>query len=359
MAMKVVIVGGGPAGLITALNLIQVGIYPTVLEKQAAIRSTACGEAIDVPSLGEIPFDSGPYLLQQVKGARVVYANSVWGYLRQSCVTLDRTRWLQGMARQIEADGGQVRVQAKVVAVNRDSVELKDGQCLAYDVLIGADGAGSVIARHMGIKHRLVVGSQYKIAADTSDMEYLDFYLDQEYLPGYAWVFPRDGIINVGVEGNFSRLDTFLGRLGWHDRQIIAREAGPIPISGIQQLVSPKIALIGDAAAMPNPLTGGGLTPVVYAAQMLARNIDNLDGYQREVRQHPMAAPVLTRTKEMLLNLSDRDIRYLANFVTDHQRGGRKLPFFARLVKYPGLLLRLNLLQRVYRSIKISRIYGW
>lgn len=44
--MKVVIVGAGPAGLISALNLMQEGIRPVILEKQSAIRSIACGQEI-------------------------------------------------------------------------------------------------------------------------------------------------------------------------------------------------------------------------------------------------------------------------------------------------------------------------
>jgi len=46
--IKVVIVGAGPAGLITGLNLMETGIYPLILEKQPNIKSTACGEACDI-----------------------------------------------------------------------------------------------------------------------------------------------------------------------------------------------------------------------------------------------------------------------------------------------------------------------
>jgi len=93
--MRVVIVGGGPAGLVSALNLIQVGISPVILEKKSTIRSTACGEACGLQSLNEIPFDSKQYIRKKAKGAKVIYVDGTCSYINKSSVTLDRTKWLK------------------------------------------------------------------------------------------------------------------------------------------------------------------------------------------------------------------------------------------------------------------------
>ena len=103
--MRLVIVGAGPAGLISALDLIQEGIRPAVLEKQSAIRSTACGEACGVQSLSEIPFDSNPYICKQVRGVKLIYPDGTCSCMNKTGFTLDRTNWLKGMAREIEANG--------------------------------------------------------------------------------------------------------------------------------------------------------------------------------------------------------------------------------------------------------------
>jgi flavin-dependent dehydrogenase len=60
--MRVVIAGAGPAGLISALYLIQEGIRPMVLDKRSQYDTKACGEACDWESLTKLPFNSKPYI---------------------------------------------------------------------------------------------------------------------------------------------------------------------------------------------------------------------------------------------------------------------------------------------------------
>ena len=115
--MKVVIVGAGPAGLISALYLIREGESPLVLEKRPAIRSKVCGEACSLESLGKIPFDSSDYIRRQLKGAQIVYADGSSSYMNKRCVTLDRTGWLEGMAREVQVKGCHIRFDSEVVAV--------------------------------------------------------------------------------------------------------------------------------------------------------------------------------------------------------------------------------------------------
>ncbi|MFC1967965.1 NAD(P)/FAD-dependent oxidoreductase [Chloroflexota bacterium] len=355
--MKVVIVGAGPAGLISALNLIQEGISPVILEKKPTIRSTACAEACGLKSLSGIPFDSNSYVRKELKGAKLIYADGTYSYMRNNTVTIDRTNWLKGMAREIIARGSQIRLNSEVLAVGSNNIQLKNGETIDYEILIGADGPNSLVARHLGIKHQFMVASQYKLTYDTSDMDYLELYFDKRFSRGYSWVFPKDGIINVGLEGDFSQLDAFLSHKGISGCKIIRREAGIIPASGIRRLVQHNIALIGDAAAMTNPLSGGGLTPIIYASQMLARHIRNLKGYEHEVKKHPITAPILVKMRHALLELADKDVANLLSFLTEPHPIKRNL--LIRTIQYLSLLQKLKLLVNTYQALKISKTYGW
>ncbi len=355
--MKVVIVGAGPAGLISALNLIQEGISPVILEKKPVIRSTACAEACGLKSLSLVPFDSNPYIRKEVKGAKLIYADNTYSYMRNSTVTLDRTNWLKSMAREIIARGSQIRLNSEVLAVGSNNIQLKNGETIDYEVLIGADGPNSLVARHLGIRHQFMVASQYKLTYDTSDMDYLELYFNKRFSPGFSWIFPKDGIINVGIEGNFAQLDAFLSHRGISGCEIIRREAGIIPASGIQRLVQHNIALIGDAAAMTNPLSGGGLTPIIYASQILARHIRNLGGYEHEVKKHPIAAPILVKMRRTLLELTNKDVANLLSFLTEPQ--GIKRNLLIRTIQHPSVLKKLKLLANIYQALRISKTYGW
>ena len=119
--MNVVIAGGGPAGLITALNLIRRGIKPLVLEKNKEIRSKACGEALGLNWLDEVPFDSTPYISKKVSGAKLIFSGGNFDHLKEKCAVLDRDRWLGGMAEEIKLKGGEIKLNSEVIAAEGNS----------------------------------------------------------------------------------------------------------------------------------------------------------------------------------------------------------------------------------------------
>jgi digeranylgeranylglycerophospholipid reductase len=358
--MKLVIVGAGPAGLITALNLIEVGLKPLILEKEPEIRSTACGEAVGLQWLNELPFDSSPYIAKRVKGAKLIFPGDNFDLIDKECAVLNRTEWLLGMAREVGLRGGKIRLSSEVVTVASDRIKLKNGETVGYDTLIGADGPKSRLARHLGMSYDFIVASQYKLGYDTSGMDHLEFYFDKRFSFGYAWIFPKEGTINVGLGGDFAHLDAFLQYKGLDSQWIIAKEAGLIPASGIsRKLVAGNIALIGDAAAMPNPSGSSGLAPIIQASQILKRNINHLEGYEREVRNHPMAHPILCQGALIMKNFTNQDLANIGKLFSGLKGGEGHAPYITRVIKHPALLPRLRKLWTVYKAGKMAMDYGW
>jgi digeranylgeranylglycerophospholipid reductase len=358
--MKVVIVGAGPAGLITALNLLQRGLKPLVLEKQPEVKSTACGETLGLCWLDEIPFDSSPYIAKRVTGARLIFPGGNFDQIPKKCAVLNRTEWLRGMAEEIERKGGQIHVNSEVTGVADSNIRLKDGREISGDVLIGADGPASCLARHLGLRYNTIVASQYHIALDTSDMDSIEFYFDKRFSFGYAWIFPKQGTANVGVGGDFAHLDAFLQYKGLDRQPVLKKEAGVIPSSGINDcLVREKIALIGDAASMPNPAGLSGLSSIIQASRLLADNIENLENYQRQVKSHPMADPTLLRGGRIMIDFTNRDLTYIGKFFAGVKEGEGHAPRVGRIAKYPALLPKLSKLWAVYKAGKMAMDYGW
>ena len=358
--MKVVIVGAGPAGLITALNLLEAGLKPLILEKEPEIRSTACGEAVGLQWLNELPFDSNPYTAKRVKGAKLIFPGDNFDLIDKECAVLNRTEWLRGMAEEVKQRGGKIRLSSEAVALASNRVKLESGETIGYDILIGADGPKSRLARHMGMSYDFIVASQYKISADTADMDYLEFYFDKRFSFGYAWIFPKEGTVNVGLGGDFAHLDTFLKYKGLDKQRILKKEVGIIPASGISaKLARGNIALIGDAAAMPNPSGASGLAPIIQASQILKRNINHLEDYQREVKKHPMAHPILPKGALIMKKYSNQDLANIGKLFSGLKEGVGHAPYLTRLIKHPALLLKLHKLWTVYKAGKIAMDYGW
>ena len=358
--MKVVIVGAGPAGLISALNLMQRGITPLILEKESVIRSTACAEACDLQSLDKVPFNSNPYICRRVKGVKLIFPNGASGHFDKESVVLDRTNWLRGMAKEVETKGTEIRLNSDVVAIEENSIRLKSGERIGYDTLIGADGPNSCLAKHLDVKHKFLVATQYKIAFDTSSMDYLEVYFDKRFSTSYSWIFPKDGIINVGVGSDFAHLDAFLRYKGLDNYKIIDKETGIIPCSGIQKLVERNMALIGDSASMPNPTSLGGLTPIIHASQALARHIDNLEDYESEIKNHPLADPALLKAGRSLTELNNEELANFGKLFAEVQQAGLSFSYAIKTAKnHPSLFPKIGKLRTMYKAGRIVMDYGW
>ncbi len=141
--------------------------------------------------------------------------------------------------------------------------------------LVGCDGANSEVARDFGLgRNRFFLrGLEWEFCGIKGiEEDLLHVFLDSSIAPGYiAWVVPGVGITQVGlavhhphiprIESLIDRLKTFFDFSG---ARIIACRGGLIPCGGIvKPWYKKNVCLLGDAAGMVSPLTGGGIHPAM------------------------------------------------------------------------------------------------
>jgi len=205
--------------------------------------------------------------------------------------------------REAALAAGAVGVRARITAVERDpggagpvrAVLASDGQRLAGDVIIGADGALSPVARLAGM---LDPGSAlwgFAVRAYVPGEVPLPLLVLLEsapwrIYPGYGWLFPgADGQANVGIgvgmggtrhsvplRGDLDRFTTLLRSRG--DLRPAA-EVGPV-IGGWLRMggtgappAAGNVLLAGDAAGLINPLQGEGIAPAMISARLAAEAV--------------------------------------------------------------------------------------
>ena len=149
---------------------------------------------------------------------------------------------------------------------------------LRSKLLIGCDGAHSWVRRRfkMGYPKEMMIGFQTEVVGYEGQERWLEMFSGSKIAPGFfAWVIPSgNGTHRIGL---WSRADLLEGRTVldcyndllkhplWKDRFAniteTARYCGPVPSGMIRRPIKDRVMVIGDAAGMAKPTTGGGLGP--------------------------------------------------------------------------------------------------
>ena len=214
-----VVVGAGPAGSIAALVLARGGARVALVDKASFPRDKACGDLIGprgvqvlaelgvhVPDAGQ-----GADLLAIGPSGRACRLPAFPGHTYASHGVVVPRLAFDHALREAAITAGAAPVRARITAVDASAdgtvrtVITSDGRRLATDVVIGADGALSPVARLTGMLDPAAALWGFAIRAYLPAEVPLPLLvlLDASpwrIYPGYGWLFPgADGQANVGI----------------------------------------------------------------------------------------------------------------------------------------------------------------
>jgi geranylgeranyl reductase family protein len=317
----VAVVGAGPAGSAAALAARRAGARVLLIDRADFPRDKPCGDGIAAHALDVL---RGLGVADAAAGYAPVTALRLVGP-GGAAVARDLPRVAYTVPRQVfdarlvaaaVAAGAQLR-RHTVRSVRDDGSRVLLDDRFSADVVIGADGAGSVVRRALG--HPVNPDGHLAIAirgyADAPQQAEQLIVTTQARWPAYAWVFPiGDGRANVGygevLRGSplsraylLERLDDLLPGLaatGLRAHHLPLSTHRPPPARG-------RILLAGDALSLINPFTGEGIFYAVLSGS-LAGAAAAADGHRVATRyasalrarlgrhlRHSSAATRLTR----------------------------------------------------------------
>jgi geranylgeranyl reductase family protein len=283
----VVVVGGGPAGAAcaAAARRADPSARVLVLDRADFPRDKVCGdgiapEALDVlAGLGIDPagltegFAAVPRLrLRSPGGATVERA------MHRAASVVPRAVFDSRLLTAALASGAEFRRHTvRRLEVLPTRVEV-DGSFTAR-VLVGADGAESVVRRFLGIEpnrdDRLAIAIRGYAPQPPGTHGVQVILTTEQRWPAYAWAFPLgDGRANVGYGELVSSRVTRGGLLAGLQRLLPGVEAAELkahrlPLStGRPRQPDGRVLLAGDAASLINPLTGEGIFYAVLSGAL-------------------------------------------------------------------------------------------
>ena len=178
--------------------------------------------------------------------------------------------------------------------------EAKEKYILEAKLLVGADGANSRVRKSLNLKQNSDWNKAIAIRAYIDSPNYLEifkertlmFEINVSAIKGYAWAFPSKGnLLNIGIGVPLSvfkkekmdiknLLDEFVKTL--ESRGVIVEnlrmeKSFMLPFASSRpKLAHNRVALIGDAGSMINPMSGEGIFYGMEAGFLLANETHQL-----------------------------------------------------------------------------------
>ncbi len=307
-AFDVIIVGAGPAGATAAYQLGQSGVRVLLLEKATAFpREKPCGGGLSARLLdrfpyvreflqaGEVPVNPVSRVhLESPDGTRVSYQQG------EPILHLIR-RWefdaaLFRRAEQVCTVRLGVTVRRCTVKPEHVELESTSGELFTAPMVIGADSANSVIARHTGLRSE-AAHKEYAVdmmeettydRLQVADHEAIYLFLTLTQTFGYGYIFPKTEHLNLGFG---CKLDWYLEALRGKGKEHHAEwvdvlkskgdvtgetnrdgyKAFPIPVSGpLPRTYTDRVLLAGDAGGFVNAFTAEGIYYAMVSGSLAA-----------------------------------------------------------------------------------------
>ena len=305
----VIVVGAGPGGSSTAKWLAEKGASVLLLDKAEFPRDKVCGDgltpqaiywldrlgcAVEVLGLANACITSCDLY---INGSRILTGRFPQdGPYPGFCTLLSRRQLDAALAAYAVRLGAEFKGGHRVAGLQwlGDKVEVEAeaaGQPVHFQarLVIGADGANSVVARVIGNRPRngttAVSMRCYYEGVEVEDSQ-IAIYFDRQNFPGYGWVFVDDaGLANIGLgyaadetfplHGGVRQMladfiATYLGAELAHAHPL-GEPAGWFACFGKpERLHADGVLLIGDAADLADPMSGGGIHKAMESAYVAA-----------------------------------------------------------------------------------------
>jgi digeranylgeranylglycerophospholipid reductase len=284
----VVIVGGGPAGLYAADCIARRGRSVAIFEEHGEIgQPVHCTGILAKDAFRRFVLPRTPVFAEH--GAARFHSPSGYGlsYRTDSpeAVLIDRRRFDHGLAAQARANGARIFLDARVSQVRSgaDGVALSTARgAFGGKLVILATGAAYHLHRSLGLSIPKQFVHTAQVEADFSRGEEIELYFGTAVASGsFAWIVPfrRDGQTKARV-GLMAAREAGRALARFLQSQPVASRIGaappvrfrrrPIPVAPLSQTFAHRTLVVGDAAGLTKPTTGGGIYYSLLSAELAA-----------------------------------------------------------------------------------------
>lgn len=303
----VIVVGAGPTGSVTAFHAAKKGARVLLIEKRQEIGSSLrCAEGVSRGGLEKAGIElDRKWVATDIAGAKLVSPNGSLFRLDEKHagnevgMVLERHLFDKAMAARAARAGTEIKVKTAATGLMVENGTVKGvkgisfGEPFSYTAgcVVGADGYESQVGRWAGIDtvvkpSDITTCFQYRMTNLKSEPDFCEFVLGSAAPGGYLWIFPKGGdTANVGIGVLLSKVNKPAAAKWYLDEWIkndprlscgqpLEAVAGAVSVSPpVEKAIGNSVLLVGDAARVIDPITGGGIAngclQAVHAGEVL------------------------------------------------------------------------------------------
>ena len=320
------------AGLVNPSSMEKVGLYDTVLsEIDGAVMHSPFGTTIEIGKPNQIR--TYAVCRKKFDQAIVQQAMDEGAELWLNSKPTDTTNFEDSIITELLVDGKITEVKSKL--------------------LVGADGAHSWVRRQhrMGYPKEFMIGYQVEVTGFKTKNRMLEMFTGDDIAPGFfAWAIPNGDTHRIGMWSRAEDLDgrsceellnNLMTKSRWaykfEDCKEIGRFCGPIPAGVVPRPVQDRVLLIGDAAGLAKPTTGGGIGPGMAQVDLI------VDELNKMILKNKLAKKVLIKvTKKYAKAKKEFErIRSLRDFFVS-SRSDEELEEIFKIFSKPEVIRLIN-----------------
>lgn len=290
MLYDAIVVGAGPAGNLAALRLAEAGHRACVVDWRQNIGDKLCTGIVGRECMARYPVNPGDIYraansatLVSPSGKRFKLAKT-----RPQAYIVNRVSFVSSIAAQAQQAGATYLLGPKVTGIQLSDrgVAIQTEYQASRDVLQGrllilASGFASPLVKMAGLAGgghgNAMIGSQVEV--ETAGVEETEVYLGNAVAPGsFGWLVPlADSRALVGIatrkklNGHLPEFVSSLQKSGKVRAAVKKPQNWGIPVRPLPKTYAERVLVVGDAAGLAKPTTGGGIYYALLSGEIAVK----------------------------------------------------------------------------------------
>jgi digeranylgeranylglycerophospholipid reductase len=290
----VAVIGAGPGGSTTARTIARWGFDVILVEKdEYPGKTNVCAGGVPKLIIKDLKLSS-EVVEKEIRGEEHYFP---WGLKSSDLnnITVYRHMFDRVLAEKAVEEGVKILTNTLIkdffLKSNKITLGYEKG-IIESKLVVFADGPNTLAYRKFGIgfkpeADKTIVSVACEVKWENNPLNHYEFYYGYTLSPwGYGWIFPKRNTVNVGVGCLYSELNSnsnIIESLNYllqkhpltHEKlkgkEVVWLRSALIPVAPARKIFSERMLIVGDAAGMVDPVTGGGIAHAINGGMLAGK----------------------------------------------------------------------------------------